>query len=71
MFLFLFCTRRTGYIVGDNANTFIAVGLSCNDVILFKKPLHIRCSLRKVNILCIVLWSESRGNTVEKVKGSV
>ena len=34
---FLFCSRRTAYIVRDNAKTFTSVGLSCKAVIIKKK----------------------------------
>ena len=36
VFIVLFCSRDTAYIVRDNANTFTSVGLSCKDI-LFKK----------------------------------
>ena len=41
MFLVLFCSRRTGYIVIDNAETFTSVGLSYEDVVLFSKNLYV------------------------------
>ena len=44
----LFCSRRTAYIVRDNAKTFTSVGLSFKEVILFSKSLRVRCSLRKI-----------------------
>ena len=37
VFLVLFCSRRTAYIVGDNAKKFTSVDLSYKDVILFSK----------------------------------
>ena len=50
VFLFLFCLRRTAYIVRENAKTITSVGLSFKDVILFSKKemLCVRCSLRKI-----------------------
>ena len=33
----MFCSRRTAYIVRDNAKKFTSVGLSYKDVILFSK----------------------------------
>ena len=61
MFLFLFCSRQTAYIVRDNAKTFTSLCLSWKDVIYVKI---------KWNYM-LIFWSQSRGNTVEKVKGSV
>ena len=37
VFLVLFCSRRTAYIVRDNAKKFTSVALSYKDVILFSK----------------------------------
>ena len=37
MFLVLFCSRRTDYIVRDNAKKITSVGLSCKEVILVIK----------------------------------
>ena len=37
MFLVLFCSRRTAYIVRDNTKRITSVGLSYKDVILFIK----------------------------------
>ena len=37
MFLVLFCSRRTAYIVRDNSKKFTSVGLSYKGVILFSK----------------------------------
>ena len=37
MFLVLFCSRRTDYIVRNNAKKFTSVGLSYKGVILFSK----------------------------------
>ena len=34
-FLVLFCSRRSAYIVRDNAKKFTSVGLSFKDVIFF------------------------------------
>ena len=49
VFLVPFCSRRTVYIVRDNAKAFTSVGLSCEDVILFfKNILDVRCHLRKI-----------------------
>ena len=41
VFLFLFCPRRTAYIVRDNAKTFTSVGLSFKGVILFSKEFYV------------------------------
>ena len=41
MFLVLFCSRRTAYIVRDNAEKFISVGLSYKDVMLFSKIFYV------------------------------
>ena len=35
------CSRRTAYIVRDNAKTFTPVGLSYKDVILFSKIFYV------------------------------
>ena len=71
MFLVLFCSRRTAYIVRDNAKTFTSVGLSLKDLILFKKKIRVRCRLRKIKYhYMLIFLSESRGNAVEKAKGS-
>ena len=48
VFLVLFCSRRTAYIVRDNAKKFISVGLSYKDVILFKKKYVFDVVLRKI-----------------------
>ena len=37
MFLVLFCSRCTAYIVRDNAKKFTLVGLSYKGIILFSK----------------------------------
>ena len=37
MFLAVFCSSRTDYIVRDNAKKFTSVGLSYKDVILLSK----------------------------------
>ena len=37
VFHVLFCSRRTAYIVRDNAKKFTLLGLSYKDVILFSK----------------------------------
>ena len=37
MFLALFCSRHTAYIVRDNEKIFISVGLSNKNVTLFSK----------------------------------
>ena len=49
VFLFVFCSRRTAYIVRDNANTFASVGLSFKDVILFSEKVRVPYSLPKSN----------------------
>ena len=68
MFLVLFCSRRPTYIVRDNAKTFTSVGLSYKDVIFVEKS----TCLRKIKQhYMLIFWPESRGNTVEKVKGCV
>ena len=41
MFLILFCSRRTAYIVRDNAKKFTSVGLSNKGVILFSKIFYV------------------------------
>ena len=41
MFLVLFCSCRTAYIVRDNAKTFISVGLSYKDVIIFSRAFNV------------------------------
>ena len=41
VFLFLFRSRRTAYIVRDNARIFTSVGLSYKDVILFSKIFYV------------------------------
>ena len=41
MFLVLFCSRRTAYIVRDNAKKFTSVGLSYKGVILFSKIFYV------------------------------
>ena len=41
MFLILFCSRRTVYIVRDDAKKFISVALSHKDVILFSKIFYV------------------------------
>ena len=41
MFLVRFCSRRTAYIVRDNAKKFTSVGLSYKDVILFSKIFYV------------------------------
>ena len=73
MFLVLFCSCCTAYIVRDNAKNFTSVGLSYKDVILFSKMFYvIDVVYVKLNSIFIInLWSKSRGNTVEKTKGSV
>ena len=40
-FLILFCSRRTAYIVRDNAKIFTSVGLPYKDVILFSKIFYV------------------------------
>ena len=37
----LFCSRRTAYIVRDNAKNYTSVGLSYKDVILFSKIFYV------------------------------
>ena len=39
--LVLFCSRRTAYIVRDNAKKFISVGLPYKGVILFSKIFYV------------------------------
>ena len=39
--LVLFCSRRTAYIVRDNAKNFTPIGLSYKDVILFSKIFYV------------------------------
>ena len=69
MFLVLFCSRRTSYIVRDIAKTFTSVGLSYKDVILFSKIFYVSDVVYvKLNSFMIIFWSKSRGNTVEKEK---
>ena len=41
MFLVLFCSRVTAYIVRDNAKKFTSVDLSCKGIILFTKIFYI------------------------------
>ena len=41
MFLVMFCSRRTAYIVSDNAKKITSVGLSYKDVILFSKLFYV------------------------------
>ena len=41
MFLVLFFSRRTAYIVRDNTKKFKSVGLSYKDVILFSKIFYV------------------------------
>ena len=41
MFLVLFCSRRTAYIVRGNAKKFTSVGLSYKGVVLFKKIFYV------------------------------
>ena len=41
MFLVLFCSRRTAYIVKDNAKTLTSVGLSYKDVTFFAKIFYV------------------------------
>ena len=41
MFLVLFCSRRTAYIVTNNAKKFTSVGLSYNGVILYSKIFYV------------------------------
>ena len=41
VFLVLFCSQRTAYIVKDNAKTITSVGLSYKDVILFSKIFYV------------------------------
>ena len=41
MFLVLFCSRRTPYIVRDKAKKFTSVGLTYKDVILFSKIFYV------------------------------
>ena len=72
MFLVLFCSRSTAYIVRDNAKKFTSVGLSYKDVTLFSKIFYIvRCSLRKIKSHFMrIFGSERCGNAVTKVRGS-
>ena len=41
MFPVLFCSRRTAYIVRDNAKKFTSIGLSYKGVILFPKIFYV------------------------------
>ena len=41
MFLVLFCSRRTAYIVRDNAKKITSVGLAYKDVTLFSKIFYV------------------------------
>ena len=41
VFLVLFCSRCTAYIVRDNAKKITSVGLSCREVILFSKIFYV------------------------------
>ena len=41
VFFVLFCSRRTAYIVRDNAKKFTSAGLSYKDVILFSKIFYV------------------------------
>ena len=41
MFVVLFCSHRTAYIVRDNAKKFTSVGLSYKDAILFSKIVYV------------------------------
>ena len=41
MFLVLFCSRRTAYIVRDNVIKFTSIGLSYKGVILFSKIVYV------------------------------
>ena len=63
MFLVQFCSRRTAYIVRDNAKKFTSVGLSYKDVILFSKIFY--CS----NHL-LVQWL-ARQTAIQQVPGSI
>ena len=41
MFVVLFCSHRTAYIVRDNVKKFTSVGLFYMDVILFSKIFYV------------------------------
>ena len=41
MFLFLFCSRRTAYIVRDNAKKFTSVGISYMGLTLFSEIFYV------------------------------
>ena len=51
MFLVLFCSRRTAYIVRNNAKKFTSVGLSYKGVILFSKIFYM------FGVVCVKLNS--------------
>ena len=73
VFLVLFCSRRTAYIVRDNAKKFTSVGISYMGLILFSKNiLRVRCSLRKIKEHFLrIFWSEHCGNAVKRAKWSL
>ena len=69
MFLVLFCSCLTAYIVRDNAKNITSVGLFYKGVILFSKIFYV------FDVVYVksnsITWSESRGNAVKKAKGSL
>ena len=60
MFLVLFCSRHTAYIVRDNAKKFTSVGLSYKGVTLFSKICY---------MFDVVYVKSNSDNAVKKAKG--
>ena len=58
----MFCSRRTAYIVKDNAKkNYISRFISQECNIIFKTILRARCSLRKIKYHFMrIFWSELR-----------
>ena len=73
VFLVLFCSRRTAYIVRDNAKKiYIGRFILQGHNIIFKNILRVRCSLRKIKKnFMVIFWSERHDNAVKKAKGSL
>ena len=70
VFLVLFCSRRTAYIVRDNAKKFTSVGISYMGLILFSKIFYV-FDIVNVKSIIRIFWSELRGNAVTEAKGSL
>ena len=67
MFLVLFCSRRTAYIVTENAKQFTVVGISYMGLILFSKVFYVfdvvYVKSRRVfhaNFLVSTLWQSCK-----------